>query len=99
MTIKTAQVLKSFIRDRRFTIKEISQGSGVPASTIAEWANSRVPKNPLQVRKVAEFLGITTHYLLFAEEDDQEPIQKILRNDVFNGTFEISIKRVRLNEK
>jgi hypothetical protein len=31
-----------------------------------------------------------------AEQNNQEPIQKILKEDFFQGTFEISIKRVKI---
>jgi transcriptional regulator with XRE-family HTH domain len=96
MAIKTGTVLKKIIQERRLTLREIANGSGVPATTIAEWSNNRTPKNPLQVKKVAEFLGVSVHYLLFEEEDKQEPLQKILKEDFFKGTFEISIKRVNI---
>lgn len=95
MTLKIGPVLRKIIADQRFTLKEISRSSGVPASTIAEWTNNRAPKNPIQVQKVAAFLGVSLHFLLFGEEDREEPIQKLFKEDVFSGTFEISIKRVR----
>lgn len=95
MEIKTGSVLKTLISERRLTLKEISLGSGVPTSTIAEWSNRRVPKNPAQVRKVAKFLGVTTHFLLFGEEDSQEILQKFIKEDIFSGTFEINIKKIR----
>ena len=96
MSVKTGMVLKSIIKERRLTIKEISKGSGVPATTIAEWSNNRTPKNPEQVRLVAQYLGMSVHYLLFGEEDREEPITKLLKEDVFSGTFEISIKRITI---
>lgn len=97
MSVKTGFILKQLIKERRLTIKEISKGSGVPPTTIAEWANERTPKNPQQVRKVAQFLGVSIHYLLFGEEDSQEPIQKILKEDFFTGTFEITVKKVKID--
>lgn len=95
MTTQTGKVLRNIIKERRLTIKEIAQGAGIPASTLGEWINNRTPKNPAQVRKVAEFLGISTHFLLFGEEDRQEPISKIIREDFFQGTFEITVRKVK----
>ncbi len=96
VSLKIGTVLRALISERRLTLKEISKGSGVPASTIAEWTNNRAPKNPEQVQRVAAFLGVSLHYLLFGHEDREEPITKLLKEDVFSGTFEITIKRVKV---
>lgn len=96
MSTEIGKVLSKIIKDRRLTLKEISKATGVPSTTLAEWQSNRTPKNPAQVKAVANFLGVSLHFLLFGEEDQQEPIQKILKEDFFQGTFEISIKRVNL---
>jgi transcriptional regulator with XRE-family HTH domain len=95
MATKTGDVLKQIIEERRLTVKEISKGAGIPASTLAEWLNNRTPRDPEKVRQLAKFLGITTHFLLFGVEDAEEPLQKILKEDLFSGIFEINIKRVK----
>lgn len=69
----------------------------MPPTTIAEWQSNRTPKNPSQVKAVAGYLGVTLHYLLFGEEDAEETIQKIFREDLFSGVFEINIKRIKAN--
>ncbi len=84
------------ITDKRYSIKEVAKATGVPNSTLSEWLNNRTPKNPEQVRSVAKFLGVSLHFLLFGEEDSEEPLHKLLKEDVFNGTFEINIKRVKI---
>lgn len=95
MSIKLGTVLKNVMEEKRYSVKEIAKATGVPATTIYEWLGNRVPKNPLQAREVAKFLGVTFHYLLFGEEDPKEPLQMIIKDDFFSGTFEINIKRVR----
>jgi transcriptional regulator with XRE-family HTH domain len=96
MATTIGKILSKIIQDRRLTLREISKATGVPATTLAEWQANRTPKNPEQVRAVARFLGVSLHFLLFGEEDQEEPIQKILKEDLFQGTFEISIKRIKL---
>ena len=96
MSTQIGNILSKLVQDKRLTLKEISKATGVPATTLAEWQSNRTPKNPNQVREVAKFLGVSIHYLLFGEEDSQEPIQKIIKEDFFQGTYEISIKRVKL---
>ena len=97
--LKIGSVLRTIIGERRLTLKEISKGTGVPASTIAEWTNNRSPKNPEQAQRVAGYLGISLHHLFFGEEDREEPISKLLKEDVFSGTFEITIKRLKKVEE
>lgn len=77
------------------TLISLSKSTGVPKSTISEWLSNRSP-NPVQAVKVANALGVSLHYLLFGEDDAQEAFQKIMKEDFFKGTFEISIKRVKV---
>lgn len=94
--IKIASTLKQLLKERGISLRELSKRSGVPVSTLSEWSSNREPKSPIQTRKVAEALGVSMHFLLFGEDDRQEPLQKLLKEDLFQGTFEISIKRVRI---
>lgn len=96
MKIKIGEILSSLMEDQNWSIAKLSRETGVPQSTLREWCLNRSPKNPVQVQKVADVLGVSMHYLYFGEQDKQEPIQKILKEEVFQGTFEISIKRVKL---
>lgn len=97
MNVVIGKVLTSLVAKKRLTLKEIAKATGVPATTIAEWQSNRSPKNPGQVRAVAKYLGVSMHFLLFGEEDGEEPIQRLLKEDIFTGTFEITLKRVRLD--
>lgn len=95
MKTQIGKVFSEILFKRGLTARQVAEATQVPASTLAEWKANRTPKNPVQVRKVAEYLGISMHYLIFGEEDREEPISKIVREDFFQGTFEITIKRVR----
>jgi transcriptional regulator with XRE-family HTH domain len=95
MDLKIGKVLKQFMDNDRHTLASMSKATGIPKSTLSEWLNNRSP-NPSQAVKVANHLGISLHFLLFGKDDAQEPIQRILKEDFFQGTFEISIKRVKI---
>lgn len=98
MSVKIGNTFKKLLYERRLTLKEVSKATGVSNSTLSEWLNNRSPKNPEQTRKVAKFLGVSLHFFLFGEEDTEEPLHKLLTEDVFNGTFEINIKRVKIQK-
>lgn len=94
--VKIGTVLKKQLKENAMTLRQLSKLSGVPVSTLSEWSSNREPKSPTQIKKVAQALGVSMHYLLFGEDDNQEPLQKLLKEDIFQGTFEISIKKVKL---
>ena len=98
MKLKIAQTLSYILDSRRLTIKEISKATGVPMSSISGWKKDNRSPHAEQAAKVARHLGVTVHYLLFGEEDHEEPLQKILKEDFFSGTFEITVKKVKLKE-
>lgn len=93
--LKIGSVLKKIMANERHTLTSISKATGVPVSTISEWVNNRAP-NPVHAAKVAKHLGVSLHFLLFSEEDTEEPLHKLLKEDLFSGTFEINIKRVKI---
>lgn len=96
MSVQIGKVFSQIVKERRYTIKEISKVTEVPASTLAEWQAGRIPKNPAQVRVVAQFLKVSLHFLLFGEEDSQQLTAKLTNQDLLNGVFEISIRRIYL---
>lgn len=98
MKLQLDIVLNELIKLKRLTLREISKGTGIPSSTIAEWQNGRSPRNPAQVKKVADFLGVSLHYLLFANEDNQEPLQKIIKEEFFTGTYEITVRKIQIKK-
>lgn len=93
LQIKT--VLKKLMNENGESLMTLSKATGVPKSTISEWLGNRSP-NPVQAVKVASHLNVSLHYLLFGEDDAQEPFQKIMKEDFFKGTFEISVKRIKV---
>ena len=93
--LKINFILKKLMKVNGETLVSLSKATGVPKSTISEWLGNRTP-NPVQAVKIANHLGVSLHYLLFGEDDAQEPFQKIMKEDFFKGTFEISVKRVKV---
>ena len=63
--VKLAEVLKREMKKGGWTIKALSYESQVPESTLREWKNGRVPRNPVQVAKVADVLNLKLSHLYF----------------------------------
>ena len=65
MTIKIGITLQSILKQQNLSLRELSKRSGVPYTTLQEWTGNRSPKNSHQVRKVANLLGVSMHFLFF----------------------------------
>lgn len=100
MELKIGAVLTRLVKEKRMTVKELSKATGIAVSTLHEWSSGRTPRDPVQVKKVADALGVSLNKLLFDEPDLQEAVNltQILKEDVFSGVFQIDIRRVKMKE-
>src|ERR1044072_6988374 len=90
MELRIGKILANVIREKQLSVKAVSRLSGVPASTIRERLNNRAPKNPSDVKRVAESLGVSLHFLLFGEEDafQSSSLDRFLKDEVLNDSFQ-----------
>ena len=65
-----AQRIANLLRERKMTQLQLAQMSGVSTASISEWLNSRDPREPkiTGFKDVADALGVSTDYLLGANE-------------------------------
>lgn len=91
------QNLSELITQRRVKLKELAAALGIPLKTIHEWtgARGRMPRSPEHIRKLAAYFGVSTHFLLFGEEDPRNLVQNLLeKTEIHTGTYEITVKRI-----
>lgn len=93
--LKIGKTLRTLMSSENETIVSLSKKTSIPRSTISDWLSNRTP-NPVQASKVANHFSVSLHYLLFGIEDRSEPLSKMLKEDIFSGTFEITVKKVRV---
>lgn len=62
--------LKKILTKHKITLKSLSVEVGIPASTIHGWMNGVPPKNIHEVKKIADFLGVTIDVLCFGTVDE-----------------------------
>ena len=96
--LKINETLVKVLESRRMTMTNLSKKSGIPLSSLSEWKKNNRNPNAEDLAKVAAVLDCSIHYLLFGSEDPSEPIQKVLKEEFFKGTFEITLKRVKMQE-
>lgn len=79
--LKIALTLSQLLKQRGLTLKDVSKATAVLVSSLSEWKSNNRNPNATHAKAVADFLGVTVHYLLFGYEDQQEPLQKILKEE------------------
>ncbi len=99
MELKLSRILKQLLYERDLSLKRLASTSGVPYSTLSEWATGRRPKDPAQVYKVARSLGVTLEHLLFGHSSGDAPANATnLSFERIEGVYEIYLRRVGQKE-
>lgn len=89
------KTLKRLIRQRGTTTGELAKKIKVPAKTISDWLTGRTPRDLDAVKRCADVLGVSVHFLLYGEDDRRNIIDEILeKTEVHTGLYEISIRKV-----
>jgi len=91
-------VLESLMRERNLSVRALAKELKLPHKTVAEWigASGRVPRHPESLKKLAEYFGVSIHYLLFGEQDPHNFISDVLdKTELHSGLYEITIKKVK----
>ncbi|WP_041577345.1 helix-turn-helix domain-containing protein [Bdellovibrio bacteriovorus] len=90
--------LKTLLSQKSLTAKDLSRDLNIPYRTVQEWlgAGGRIPREAETIKSLSNYFGISTHYLLFGEQDPREEfISLIDKAEVHTGLYEITIKKVK----
>jgi transcriptional regulator with XRE-family HTH domain len=93
--------LEKLLKERKMTIGKLAKEIGVSPTTLKEYVGrgGRFPSKPHVLKKIAEVFELSIHELLFGEPDPMATIPQALEmTDFFNGTFEVSIRRVNVKQ-
>lgn len=98
MVSEFGQNLQVLMEERKLSGRQLAQATGIPYKTIQEWlgTKSRMPRDPAILRRLAEFLDVSVHFLLFGEEDPHSLLGELFdKSEIHTGLYEITIRRVR----
>lgn len=91
------KVLKKLMSARKLSFQELSNETGVSASTLKGWTLPKAnPRNMDQVRRVAQVLGVSFEYLIFGEDSEDLPrsLEEVLTEPVYDGWLKVKIERM-----
>ena len=90
--------LQALMKSRKLSARLLAKELHLSQKTVADWvgAGGSVPRDPALIKKLADYFEVTTHSLLFGEEDPRSSLGAILdKTEIHTGLYEISIKKVR----
>lgn len=68
--------LVQILQERGISRYKLSKGTGIPQSTLADWANGNVVPSSENVAKVANYLEVSADYLMGRQEIETAPTRE-----------------------
>ena len=94
--MKLNKVLDNLMHTRRLKLSTLAKATGVPAQTISNWLSGQNPQNLDQVKKVANYFGVSVDHLCFGETKEMKATEIEEYQDEINaGVFEVVLRRVK----
>lgn len=92
MDMRIARNIKNHISAEKLSLSDFAKKVHIPASTLHGWLNGATPKNIQDIKKVADYFGISVDELCFGEKmkDVKRTNIKVLIED---QEFELILKR------
>ncbi len=78
--------LTALLKEKRVTLKFVSNELGIPYSTIYSWTLGSVPKNPQFLKKLAHYFNVELYFLLFGISDPNSSNERTF----LEGSFHIN---------
>ncbi len=93
MILKT--VLKRLLSERGVSVTRLAKATSIPQQTLHNWLSGSEPRSLNQVKKVANYLGVTLDYLCFGYEQKQSPNIETYADEINAGIFEVVLRKVK----
>ena len=98
MRIRLKENLTRIMAERRLTLAALSKKSGVPRSSLHNWATigSQQKLNILHLRQLCACLEIPLHEMLFDEGDpfEKREVGREILKELFTGDLRVSIHKI-----
>ena len=99
LEMKLGITITALCKARNWSLARLARESGVPPQTLHHWTVGRKSINPDQVKRLANTLGVSVHFLLFGEADPMEsPAEEILK-EIFSGDVRVTLHRIERKKK
>ncbi|MBS1983066.1 MAG: helix-turn-helix transcriptional regulator [Bdellovibrionales bacterium] len=86
--------LQKLLQEKHYTASQVAQALNIPKATFSCWIGrgGRFPQNPLLIKQLAEFLGVSLSYLIAGIEETPTPAQAVAHSSY---RFEVTIRPIQ----
>ena len=67
------EVFAQLLEQRNLKAADVCKGTGLPSSLFSEWKRGKSTPKADKMRKIADFFGVSTEYLMTGEEKEEAP--------------------------
>lgn len=100
--IPFGKILAAVMKERRLSLKQVAQMSGVSVSVVSDWTAGNVPRDLEAVFRLSTSLGIEFSSLLLGHIEEPKQVSSIAQlfeeDEIFDGLVRINIKKVQLRK-
>ncbi len=89
--------LRALLKQRNISARQLAKTTDIAVTSLNDWIDSddKLPRDAIVIKKLASFFDISTHELLFGENDPKSFIGEILeKTEIHTGLYEITVKKV-----
>lgn len=95
ITMQLGKILKKKLQEQDLKVTELSRATKVPLQTLHNWLVGQKPRDIDQVKRVADYFGVSLNYLCFGEIEKANRNLEDFKDEILAGTFEVVIRKPR----
>lgn len=88
------QTLKSLIKDKGISKREICRATGIAPSTLQGLLDGKREPSVKHIPVLAEYFGVSIDFLITGKESKADNLNAFLTEEVFEGLLQVKIARV-----
>jgi len=90
--------IKKLLKKKNLSVSRFAKEINTAQKTVDDWIKhpDRIPRDTKTLKRISEYFGCSTHFLLYGEEDAKSLLGEILeRTEIHSGLYQITIERVK----
>lgn len=95
-----AKQLRFYLDKVGISASQLAKRASVPKQSLGNWIAGNTPRDPRQIKRVADALGVSLDHLLFGDGEDvlrrkEIELEALLGDQWIGGLVEIRIRRIK----
>ena len=79
------EIFEQLLQKYGVTAYKVSKETGITQSTLSDWKRGRSTPKTENMKKIADYFGVTVEYLMTGKNEPKEKANKIINEDIIVG--------------